>query len=101
MSEAQSVQRPMIEKVVGEFIGKIHDNPALLHGLRPGVCAKKAKMTVFSLTLFPFLIPASLLRLHEITLNEEELTGLLEHNIDVLENGLFQPIKTRQGNIPT
>lgn len=43
-----------------------------------------------SLMVFPFLAPKKMLDFHNIELNEVFLTDLLEHNIRLLSDGLFQ-----------
>jgi hypothetical protein len=41
--------------------------------------------------VFPFIAPQSLLAIHGIELSEEFLNQLLEHNIQLMINGMLQP----------
>lgn len=97
MSDPAAAQRPLVEQLIGELARgmqrHVFDNPHLLRGLRSGISPTRAKMTVFSLTLFPFLVPESILNLQGFSLEAEGLDALLEHNIQVLRHGLFNADK--------
>jgi AcrR family transcriptional regulator len=94
MSEQDDDQRPIIEKVMGEVATNLSDqlfnNPVTLAQMRPGVSPHMARLTIFSLLLFPFIAPAAALKIHGIELNAEKVLQLVEHNIDVLKNGLLK-----------
>lgn len=51
-----------------------------------------AQMSYFSflnLMLFPFIAPPEMLKLHGINIDDDFLTNLLEHNIRLLDEGIF------------
>ncbi|MEJ2765802.1 TetR/AcrR family transcriptional regulator [Photobacterium sp. MCCC 1A19761] len=59
--------------------------------LRADVEPEMAKMTMISMMVFPFLAPPSLLGLHGITMDEDWLNDLAEHNVNVLMQGVLAP----------
>lgn len=95
MSDPSASQRPMIEQMLKDMIDRVQrymfSSPGLMNDLQAEVDPLKAKMTVMSLTMFPFLVPESMLRLHGFSLDEDFLGTLLEHNIQVLKNGMLSP----------
>ncbi|UXI00992.1 TetR/AcrR family transcriptional regulator [Photobacterium sp. TY1-4] len=59
--------------------------------LRADVEPEMAKMTMISMMVFPFLAPPSLLGLHGITMDEDWLNDLADHNVNVLMQGVLAP----------
>ncbi|WP_237524177.1 TetR/AcrR family transcriptional regulator [Shewanella sp. KX20019] len=47
------------------------------------------KMSMMSLMIFPYIIPAPMAELHGFKLDKEFYTNLTQHNIKLLEQGLF------------
>lgn len=93
MSDSEASQRPMIEQMLKDMIDRVQrymfSSPGLMNDLQAGVDPLRAKMTVMSLTMFPFLVPESMLRLHGFSLDENFLNTLLDHNIQVLKKGML------------
>ncbi|WOT06460.1 TetR/AcrR family transcriptional regulator [Shewanella youngdeokensis] len=47
------------------------------------------KMSIMSLLIFPYIIPAPMAELHGFKLDQDFYAQLAQHNIKLLENGLF------------
>lgn len=95
MSDPAASQRPVIEQMLKDMVDRVqrymYSSPGLMSDLQFGVDPLRAKMTVMSLTMFPFVVPESMLRLHGFSLDEDFLDTLLDHNIQVLKNGMLNP----------
>jgi AcrR family transcriptional regulator len=93
LMESDKQQRQIVEKVTGDFVAlakKILFTALAASGqLRRGIDPEKARITFFSLTLFPFLVPYPLLKMQDIELSEEYLVELAEHNLRVLTTGML------------
>lgn len=76
---SQPMQRVMFDRLIENNI------------LKPDVDPKLCKVSFISLMVFPFIAPQSLLAIHGIELSEEFLNQLLEHNIQLMLNGMLQP----------
>jgi AcrR family transcriptional regulator len=57
--------------------------------MKAGVNAKLTHFTMLSLTLFPFVAPPEMLKLHGITIDDNFLSELLEHNTRLLNQGII------------
>lgn len=93
MSDPKASQRSTIENVLKDMIDLVQkylfSNPGLMRDLQADIDPLKAKMTVMSLTMFPFTVPESVLGLNGFSLDEGFLNSLLEHNIQVLKKGML------------
>ncbi|UTV27427.1 TetR/AcrR family transcriptional regulator [Photobacterium atrarenae] len=68
--------------------------------LRTEIEPEMAKMTIISMMVFPFLAPPSLLGLHGITLDEDWLNALADHNVAVLTGGMMVQPDARPEPMP-
>lgn len=94
MSDQSAQQHPMTRRVLAEMIdhfqNQLFNRPELQQRLREGVTDAHARISIFSLLLMPFLLPPDFFTFHKIPpLQHGELMALLEHNIDILRQGLF------------
>ncbi|MGI0119087.1 TetR/AcrR family transcriptional regulator [Zooshikella sp. RANM57] len=59
--------------------------------LRPGVEPELARLSFASLMVFPLIAPQVLIRQFGISLDADFLPTLIQHNVQVMEKGLFLP----------
>ncbi|MBD1555516.1 TetR/AcrR family transcriptional regulator [Vibrio sp. S9_S30] len=93
MMEEGAVQRRMMEKVFMEIampaqklIFQAMQNKGMIRSdLDPMLC----KVSYISLMVFPFIAPPQLLKIHDVTLDEDFLARLLEHNLQLLSRGFL------------
>ncbi|CAH0526826.1 TetR/AcrR family transcriptional regulator [Vibrio hippocampi] len=92
---ASVTQRRLMEKVFTDMVNPGHDvmyhKLSELGYLRQGVDPTLCKVSFISLTVFPFVAPPAMLQLHGVTLTDDFLEQLLEHNIRLLTHGLLVP----------
>jgi AcrR family transcriptional regulator len=89
-NEQQAALQQIIFGILQPMQSKLFD-PVVNQGLfKEGIDPIKARLSMMSLMVFPFLAPKKMLDFHNIELNEVFLTDLLEHNIRLLSDGLFQ-----------
>ena len=88
-----SVERKIMEKVMMEHIGLMRERS---HNELSGAGVRKgqtnitfAQFTILNLMLFPFLAPPEMLKMHDITVDDEFLSDLIEHNIQLLSQGII------------
>lgn len=84
---SQPMQRVMFDRLIENNI------------LKPDVDPKLCKVSFISLMVFPFIAPQSLLAIHGIDLSEEFLNQLLEHNINLMTNGMLLPNDLQEQNL--
>ncbi|CCN84782.1 putative Transcriptional regulator [Vibrio nigripulchritudo SFn27] len=103
MMEESAVQRKLMEKVFMEIampaqqliFHKFQSNGVLKPDLDPLLC----KVSYISLMVFPFIAPPQLLKIHEVSLDEDFLARLLEHNLQLLSRGfLISPSEKQDQN---
>lgn len=92
-SPFESVERKIMEKVMLEHIGLMRErsNKELSEeGVRKGESdIKFSYFTILSLMLFPFLAPQEMLKMHDITIDDEFLSDLVKHNTQLLSQGII------------
>lgn len=92
--EADNEQQAHLQKIIMGILQPMQDklfNPGFNQSLfKEGVDPIKARLSMMSLMIFPFLAPKRIFDLHNIELNEAFLMDLLEHNIRLLSEGLLQ-----------
>ncbi|EOB2569185.1 TetR/AcrR family transcriptional regulator [Vibrio parahaemolyticus] len=93
--ESSDTQRRLLEKVFIDISQPMQmvmfDRLIENNILKPDADPKLCKVSFISLMVFPFIAPQSLLAIHGIELSEEFLNQLLEHNIQLMINGMLQP----------
>ncbi|CAH0526386.1 hypothetical protein CTH30272_00887 [Allocatenococcus thiocycli] len=86
-------QRKLLEKVFTDISQPMQmvmfDRLIENNILKPDVDPKLCRVSFISLMVFPFIAPQSLLAIHGIDLSEEFLNQLLEHNINLMTNGML------------
>ncbi|WP_104399990.1 TetR/AcrR family transcriptional regulator [Vibrio penaeicida] len=101
MMEEGAVQRQMMEKVFMEIampaqkliFQSMQNNGVIRDDLDPMLC----KVSYISLMVFPFIAPPQLLKIHDVTLDEDFLARLLEHNLQLLSRGfLSSPLENNK-----
>ncbi|WP_028110414.1 TetR/AcrR family transcriptional regulator [Ferrimonas futtsuensis] len=80
----------MIEKGLGLGEKPLMQAMADNGDLKPGIDPTMARLSLMSLMVFPFVAPPKMLQLHGITLDEEFIERLAEHNLALLEAGLLR-----------
>lgn len=89
------LQRKILDKVFNETVKPAQDlifERLVQEGiLRKELDPKLCRVTFFSLMVFPFIAPRSMMQFHGVNINEAFLNQLLEHNIDVLSHGFLSP----------
>lgn len=93
MMDEGAVQRQMMEKVFMEIampaqkliFQSMQINGVIRDDLDPMLC----KVSYISLMVFPFIAPPQLLKIHDVTLDEDFLARLLEHNLQLLSRGFL------------
>ena len=97
MMEPGSLQRQTIENMFSNIANSATElmfKPMKLNGqLREGISPDKARMTFFSMMVFPFLAPPAMLELQGIKLDEAYLMELADHNVRVLTQGILAEIE--------
>lgn len=92
--EADNEQQAHLQKIIMGILQPMQNklfNPGFNQSLfKEGVDPIKARLSMMSLMIFPFLAPKRIFDLHYIELNEAFLMDLLEHNIRLLSEGLLQ-----------
>ncbi|MBU2710119.1 TetR/AcrR family transcriptional regulator [Zooshikella harenae] len=71
-----------------QWLGKVLLNSGRL---RPGVEPELARLSFTSLMVFPLIAPQVLIRQFGISLDADFLPTLIQHNVQVMEKGLFLP----------
>ena len=88
-----SVERKIMEKVMMEHIGLMRERSHKElsgEGVRKGETnIKFAHFTMLNLMLFPFLAPPEMLKMHDITVDDEFLSDLVKHNTQLLSQGII------------
>lgn len=92
--EADNEQQAHLQKIIMGILQPMQNklfNPGFNQSLfKEGVDPIKARLSMMSLMIFPFLAPKRIFDLHNFELNEAFLMDLLEHNIRLLSEGLLQ-----------
>lgn len=91
------MKKQLIEKVVLDITRPIQENlfeklierGVIREGMDPQLC----KISYLSLMIFPFIAPPALLKIHGVELSQTFLESLVEHNIQLMEQGFI----TRMG----
>lgn len=87
------VQHQLTKKVFFEVSGPMHGLVfERLHAqgaIREDVDPRLFRMSFISLMVFPFIMPPATYELHDMEMNEDFLMALFEHNIKLLQHGLF------------
>ncbi len=89
-SEQQAKLQQIIIGILQPMQNKLFDSQKSKALFKNGVDPIKARLSLMSLMIFPFLAPKKMLELHNIELNETFLMELLEHNIRLLSEGLLK-----------
>ena len=89
----EAPQRKIIEKIMLEHLpvmqNKVQDELNTQGVLQDGVSAQLSYFSMLNLMLFPFIAPPEMLKLHGISIDDEFLSNLLEHNIRLLSQGII------------
>lgn len=93
------VQRQAIEKVIKDVIfgpqynsiENMLENMSDKWLFRKDLDHKMVRLSLISLIIFPFIAPASMLKLHGIELTDEFFDAYLEHNINFISHGAMKP----------
>ncbi|WP_194436501.1 TetR/AcrR family transcriptional regulator [Vibrio fluminensis] len=92
------VQRRLLEKVIADIAKPIQTvifDKLLEKGvIRSDLDANLCRVSFISLMVFPFVAPPSMLAIHGVQLSDDFLEQLLEHNINLLTQGMFQTAKS-------
>ncbi|MUK68791.1 TetR/AcrR family transcriptional regulator [Aliivibrio fischeri] len=89
-SEQQAKLQQIIIGILQPMQNKLFDPQKSKALFKNDVDPIKARLSLMSLMIFPFLAPKKMLELHNIELNETFLMELLEHNIRLLSEGLLK-----------
>lgn len=93
MMEPTDTQRILMENIFLDIVKPAHDyifKELKEKGvLREDVNPDMARVSFMSLMVFPFLVPQSMLDLHGLSLDDDFLTELVEHNIRLLSQSLL------------
>jgi len=93
MSDQADIQHPVIKGIMEKMVARggslILDNDKIEPRLKSGLRADFSKLTVISMTIFPFIVPESVLKLQNLSLTEDDFLALAEHQIQVLKHGLL------------
>jgi AcrR family transcriptional regulator len=85
--------RVIVEKIMLEHLpimqNKIKTELNSEHVLQAGVSPQFSYFSMLNLVIFPFLAPPEILKLHGITIDDDFLSNLLEHNIRLLKQGIM------------
>lgn len=93
MSDQADIQHPMIKSILKKMVDRggslILDSDRIEPRLKPNRRADFSKLTVISMTIFPFIVPEAVLKLQNLSLTEDDFVALAEHHIQVLKYGLL------------
>lgn len=78
-----------VQQVIGSSDSMLFDALERKGELKPGVEAAIARVSFFSLMIFPFLAPPQMLALHGAKLDPDFLDRLAEHNVAMLKAGML------------
>lgn len=85
--------RVIVEKIMLEHMpivqGKIKAELDSDGVLQQGASAQFSYFSLLNLMVFPFVAPPEMLKLHGITIDDDFLSNLLEHNIRLLKQGII------------
>lgn len=85
--------RVIVEKIMLEHMplvqGKIKTELDSDGVLQQGASAQFSYFSLLNLMVFPFVAPPEMLKLHGITIDDDFLSNLLEHNIRLLKQGII------------
>ncbi len=85
--------RVIVEKIMLEHMplvqGKIKAELDSDGVLQKGASAQFSYFSLLNLMVFPFVAPPEMLKLHGITIDDDFLSNLLEHNIRLLKQGIL------------
>jgi len=85
--------RVIVEKIMLEHMplvqGKIKAELDSDGVLQQGAIAQFSYFSLLNLMVFPFVAPPEMLKLHGITIDDDFLSNLLEHNIRLLKQGII------------
>lgn len=85
--------RLIVEKIMFEHLpimqNKIKDELNHSDTLQQGINPHLGYYSMLNLMVFPFVAPAEMLALHGISIDDDFLTNLLEHNIRLLKQGIL------------
>lgn len=85
--------RVIVEKIMLEHMplvqGKIKTELDSDGVLQKGASAQFSYFSLLNLMVFPFVAPPEMLKLHGITIDDDFLSNLLEHNIRLLKQGIL------------
>lgn len=88
-----SPPREIVEKIMMEHMplvqGKIKAELSSDGVLQQGASAQLSYFSLLNLMVFPFIAPPEMLKLHGITIDDDFLSNLLEHNIRLLSQGII------------
>ncbi|EIF2259393.1 TetR/AcrR family transcriptional regulator [Vibrio cholerae] len=87
------MKKQLIEKVVLDItrpiqetlFEKLIERGVIREGMDPQLC----KISYLSLMIFPFIAPPALLKIHGVELSRTFLENLVEHNIQLMEQGFI------------
>ncbi|NRA24056.1 MAG: TetR/AcrR family transcriptional regulator [Oleispira sp.] len=85
--------RVIVEKIMLEHLpimqNKIKTELNSEQVLQTGVSPQFSYFSMLNLVIFPFIAPPEILKLHGITIDDDFLSNLLEHNIRLLKQGIM------------
>jgi len=85
--------RIIVEKIMMEHLpimqNKIKTELNSEQVLQAGVSPQFSYYSMLNLMIFPFVAPPEILKLHGITIDDDFLSNLLEHNIRLLKQGIM------------
>ncbi len=85
--------RIIVEKIMMEHLpimqNKIKTELNSEQVLQAGVSPQFSYFSMLNLLIFPFVAPPEILKLHGITIDDDFLSNLLEHNIRLLKQGIM------------
>lgn len=85
--------RQIVEKVMLEHLpmmqGRIRAELNREGKLQKGVSAQLSYFSFLNLTIFPFIAPPEMLKLHGISIDDDFIMDLLKHNIRLLKQGII------------
>lgn len=89
----ETLPRKIADKIMLEVLpilqGKIKDELNSEGVLQQGASVKLSYFSMINLMVFPFIAPPEILKMHGITIDNDFLTNLLEHNIRLLSQGII------------
>ncbi len=79
----------ILDKAIAPKVLNMFDNLAKYGVLKQGVDPKSALLSLFCMTVFPFIIPDKMLKKMDIQITPEFLDTLANHNAQLMSLGLF------------